>query len=160
MISLHPRNSTAPTPPPDPELIARKILDFGRLLTSRTDRANIPPTPEVIKTAEEDLIACLYPLEGMDQQLAATRCAISATQTTSLDVSGALKLAESVLTNAATVYIKMAPENRRKFLRVLNPDGWMIERSGRVRTPTNAFVYRLLDEVLCEQKEDGTPGGI
>ena len=81
---------------------------------------------------------------GLEQQLAAARVAMSDAQTDDLDLEGALRMASKVLTNAATVYAKMAPTNRRKFLGVLNPHGWEVERSGAIRTPTKAFVYRCL----------------
>ena len=81
---------------------------------------------------------------GLEQQLAAARVALADAQTDDLDLEGALRMASKVLTNAATVYTKMAPGNRRKFLGVLNPCGWEVERSGAIRTPTNAFVYRCL----------------
>jgi hypothetical protein len=81
---------------------------------------------------------------GLEQQLTAARVAMSDAQTDDLDLEGALRMASKVLTNAATVYAKMAPTNRRKFLGVLNPHGWEVERSGAIRTPTKAFVYRCL----------------
>jgi site-specific DNA recombinase len=81
---------------------------------------------------------------GLEQQLTAARIAMSDAQTDDLDLEGALRMASKVLTNAATVYAKMTPTNRRKFLGVLNPSGWEVERSGTIRTPTKAFVYRCL----------------
>ena len=54
-------------------------------------------------------------------------------------------MASKVLTNAATVYTRMTPGNRRKFLGVLNPHGWEVGRSGAIRTPTEAFVYRCFN---------------
>ena len=81
---------------------------------------------------------------GLEQQLMAARVAMQDTQTDNLDLEGALRMATKVLTNAATVYGKMTPVNRRKFLGVLNPSGWEVERSGAIRTPVNAFVYRCL----------------
>ncbi len=81
---------------------------------------------------------------GLEQQLTAARVAMCDSQTDDLDLEGALQMASKVLTNAATVYAKMTPVNRRKFLGVLNPHGWEVERSGAIRTPTKAFVYRCL----------------
>jgi site-specific DNA recombinase len=81
---------------------------------------------------------------GLEQQLTAARVALSDAQTDDLDLEGALRMASKVLTNAATVYTKMTPVNCRKFLGVLNPSGWEVDRSGAIRTPTKAFVYRCL----------------
>ena len=81
---------------------------------------------------------------ALEQQLRAARIAMSNAQTDDLDLEGALRMADRVLTNAATVYVKMTPTNRRKFLGVLNPQGWEVERTGTIRTPTKAFVYRCL----------------
>ena len=82
---------------------------------------------------------------GLEQQLTAARVAMCDAQTNDLDLEGALRMASKVLTNAATVYAKMAPTNRRKFLGVLNPHGWEVERSGAIRTPTKAFVYQCFN---------------
>jgi hypothetical protein len=46
----------------------------------------------------------------------AARVALSDAQTNDLDLEGALRMASKVLTNAATVYTKLTPVNRRKFL--------------------------------------------
>ena len=75
---------------------------------------------------------------GLEQQLTAARVAMSDAQTDDLDLEAALRMASKVLTNAATVCAKMTPTNRRKFLGVLNPSGWEVERSGAIRTPTTA----------------------
>ncbi len=82
---------------------------------------------------------------GLEQQLMAARVAMSDAQTDDLDLEGVLRMASKVLTNAATVYAKMTPTNRRKFLGVLNPSGWEVELSGAIRTPTKAFVYQCFD---------------
>ena len=82
---------------------------------------------------------------ALEQQLTAARIAMSDAETDDLDLEGALRMASKVLTNAATVYAKMTPANRRKFLGVLNPQGWEVERTGTIRTPTKAFVYRCLN---------------
>lgn len=80
--------------------------------------------------------------DDLEQQLKASRSAIYNSEVDGLNVEGALELANKVLTNAARVYEKMTPENRRKFLGVLNPSGWEVEESGAIRTPTEASVYR------------------
>ena len=82
---------------------------------------------------------------GLEQQLTAARVAMNDAHTDDLDLEGALRVASRVLTSAATVYATMAPVTRRKFLGVLNPTGWQVERSGAIRTPTEAFVYRCFD---------------
>lgn len=83
--------------------------------------------------------------DGLEQQLMAARVAMNDAHTDDLDIEGALRVASRVLTSAATVYATMAPVTRRKFLGVLNPAGWQVERSGAIRTPTEAFVYRCFD---------------
>ena len=83
--------------------------------------------------------------DDLEQQLNAARSAMYDARTDDLNVEGALRLANTVLTNAVTVYTKLAPDNRRKFLRVLNPSGWEVEKSGAIRTPTKAFVYQRFD---------------
>jgi len=47
---------------------------------------------------------------GLEQQLTAARVAMCDAQTDELDLEGALRMASKVLTNAAAVYAKMAPQ--------------------------------------------------
>ena len=81
----------------------------------------------------------------LEQQLQEARSAMFDSETDGLNVEGALELAGKVLPNAATIYTTMEPENRRKFLGVLNPNGWEVERSGTIRTPANTFVCKWLN---------------
>ena len=53
-----------------------------------------------------------------------------------------LRLVEALLPNTASIYGKMTPDNSRKFLAVLSPDGWRIKRDGKIRIPSIAFVYQ------------------
>ena len=91
---------------------------------------------------------------GLEQQLTAARVAMNDAHTDDLDLEGALRVASRVLTSAATVYATMAPVTRRKFLGVLNPTGWQVERSGAIRTPTEAFVYRCFDAKTMRSRGD------
>ena len=81
----------------------------------------------------------------LEQQLKEARSAMADSEVDGLNVDGALELATKVLTNAVSMYEKLPPENRRKFLGVLNPSGWEVERSGTIRTPTNTFVCKWLN---------------
>lgn len=63
MNSLQTRKPARPAAPSDPEFLARKILDFGRLLCTPTGKPGRPRDNESIQSiqaAEEDLIQCLY----------------------------------------------------------------------------------------------------
>jgi hypothetical protein len=75
-------------------------------------------------------------------------------------VAGALKLAETVLADAASIYLKMAQDNQHRFLRVQSPEGWRVERSGIIGNPANSIVYQYVGAVAQEHKQVGAPGGI
>lgn len=96
----------------------------------------------------------------LENQLAAARLAMYDAKADDLDLDKALQLAGAVLTNTVQMYEKMQPDNRRKFLRVLSPDGWSVDRAGTVRTPETAHVYRLVEAFSTPQVSFGTPGGI
>ena len=97
---------------------------------------------------------------GLEQQLTAARVAMSDTQADDLDLEGALRMASKVLTNAATVYAKMTPVNRRKFLWVLNPNGWEVERCGAIRTRPKPLFISVSTPKAGGHVASGTSGGI
>ena len=78
----------------------------------------------------------------LEQQLKDAKSAMYGSEADGLNIEGALELASEVLTNAATMYERMTPENRRKFSGVLNLLGWEVEKSGAIRTPANIFVCK------------------
>ena len=95
----------------------------------------------------------------LEERLAETRLAMYDAKADDLELNEALKLAGAVLTNTAQMYMRMHPDNRRKFLGVLSPNGWTVDRSGTIRTPTNANVYRIIEKFSGVQNEGGTPKG-
>jgi site-specific DNA recombinase len=96
----------------------------------------------------------------LEQQLTVARVAMSDAQTDDLDVEGALRMASKVLANAATVYAKMTPVNRRKFLWVLNPSGWRLNAAEQLEPQPKPLFINVSTPKAWGHVPSGTSGGI
>jgi hypothetical protein len=62
-----------------------------------------------------------------------------------LDIEVALNFAGYVMTNAAALYAQLSIEQKRRFLAVLSPTGWVFKPGRGFRTAVNIPVFKVFE---------------
>ncbi len=82
----------------------------------------------------------------LEEQLVAARVALHDCQVEELDIEVALNFAEYVMTNAASLYAQLSIEQKRRFLAVLSPTGWVVDPKKGFRTAATCPVFNVFEQ--------------
>ncbi len=96
---------------------------------------------------------------NLEEQLTAARIAQHDSEVEEMDIEAALNFAEHVLLNAAKLYGQYDVENKRRFLAVLSPEGWVYVEGEGFRTAASSPVFNILEHTELEKSKMATLTG-